>query len=75
MRGRLTYDINTRAALGLLHAGIGNTHLNNLFSTMNIPTMNSRTFKSREREVGHALEFWLMQAARKTWKLKKKWLY
>ena len=44
-RGQLTCDINTRAVLGSLHAGIGNTHLNNLFSIMNIPTMNNRTFK------------------------------
>ena len=29
--GRLTYDIDTRAVLGSLHAGIGSTHLNNLF--------------------------------------------
>lgn len=49
-------DINTRAVLGSLHAGMGNTHLNNLLSTMNIPTMNHRLFKRREREVGNAVE-------------------
>jgi predicted RNA binding protein with dsRBD fold (UPF0201 family) len=55
-RGRLTFNINSRAVLGSLQAGIGNTHLNNLFATMNVPTMNNRTFKSREREVGKAVE-------------------
>ncbi|CAB3986519.1 Hypothetical predicted protein [Paramuricea clavata] len=45
-RGRLTFNINSRAVLGSLQAGIGNTHLNNLFATMNVPTMNNRTFKS-----------------------------
>ena len=33
-----------------------NTHLNNLLSTMNIPTMNHNLFKRRDREVGNALE-------------------
>jgi hypothetical protein len=55
-RGRLTFNINSRAVLGSLQAGIGNTHLNNLFATMNVPMMNNRTFKSREREVGKAVE-------------------
>ena len=34
---------------------MGNTHLNNLLSTMNIPTMNHCLFKRREREVGKAV--------------------
>ena len=55
-RGPLVSDINTRAVLGSLHAGMGNTHLNNLLSTMNIPTMNHQLFKRREGEVGNAVE-------------------
>ena len=55
-RGPLASNINTRAALGSLHAGIRNTHLNNLLSTMNIPTMNHRLFKKREREIGNVVE-------------------
>ena len=55
-RGPMTFDINTRAALGCLHAGIGESHMNNFLSTMNIPTLNSLTFKTREREVGGAVE-------------------
>ena len=55
-RGPLVSDINTRAVLGSLHAGMGNTHLNNLLSTKNIPKMNHCLFKRREREVGNAVE-------------------
>lgn len=55
-RGPLTFDVNTRAALGCLHTGVGNTHLNNLLSTLNVPAMNSSTFKNREREAGKAIE-------------------
>ena len=55
-RGPFTFDVNTRAALGCLHTGVGNTHLNNLLSTLNVPAMNSSTFKNREREAGKAIE-------------------
>lgn len=55
-RGPLAFDINTRVALGCLHAGIGQTHISNVLSTGNIPTINSSTFKRREREVGKTIE-------------------
>lgn len=55
-RGPLTHDINSRAVLGCLHTGIGETHLNNMLSTLNVPCMNPVTFKSREREIGAAVE-------------------
>lgn len=55
-RGPLTHNINSRAVLGCLHTGIGDTHLNNLFSTLNVQTINPVTFKSREREIGTAVE-------------------
>ena len=55
-RGPLTQDVNSRAVLGCLHTGIGETHLNNLLCTLNIPPMNPVTFKSRENEIGHAVE-------------------
>ena len=50
------FGINTRVTLGCLHAGIGQTHINNILSCMNIPTINSIAFKQREREVGQAIE-------------------
>ena len=55
-RGPLVSDSNTRVVLGSLHAGMGNTHLNNLVSAMNIPTMNHRLFKRREREAGNDVD-------------------
>ena len=51
-----SHDVNSRAVLGCLHTGIGETHLNNLLCTLNIPSMNPVTFKSRENEIGHAVE-------------------
>ena len=55
-RGPKAFDINSRVTLGCLHAGIGQTHINNILSCMNIPTINSITFKQREREVRQAVE-------------------
>ncbi|PFX24892.1 hypothetical protein AWC38_SpisGene10488 [Stylophora pistillata] len=54
-RGPLTFDVNTRAALGCLHTGVGNTHLNNLLSILTVPALNSSTFKNQEREAGKAI--------------------
>lgn len=70
-RGPLASNINTRAALGSLHAGIGNTHLNNLLSTMNIPTMNHRLFKKREREIGNVVENIARESCKLNLKLEK----
>ena len=56
VRGPLTQDVNSRAVLGCLHTGIGETHLNSLLCTLNFPPMNAVTFKSRENEIGHAVE-------------------
>ena len=55
-RGPPTFDVNTRVALSSLHAGIGQSHIKNLLSTLNKPSLGSCTFKQREREVGGAIE-------------------
>ena len=55
-RGKTAFSINSQAELGCLYTGLGNTHLNNLLTTTNIPTMNNSTFKARERETGKAVE-------------------
>ena len=55
-RGPPAFNINTRVALGCLRAGIGQTHINNVLSTLNAQTLNCVTFKLREREVGKAVE-------------------
>ena len=51
-----SHDVNSRAVLGCLHTGIGETHLNNLLCTLNIPSMNPVTFKRRKNEIGHAVQ-------------------
>ena len=45
-RGPKASDINSRAVLGSLHIGVGQTQLNNFLATLNIPTMNSQLFKN-----------------------------
>ena len=55
-RGPSAFDINSRAALACLHAGIGETHLDEICSTMDIPTMSRACYKIREREAGEAVE-------------------
>ena len=55
-RGPKTFDVNSRAALATLNAGIGHTHLSTFTSTLDIPQINHVTFKAREREVGKAVE-------------------
>ena len=49
-RGPPSRDVNSRAVLGCLHTGIGETHQNNLLCKLNIPSMNPETSKSRENE-------------------------
>lgn len=51
--GPISHDVSSRAAPGCLHTGICETHLNNLLRSLNIPSMNPLTFKSRENEIGH----------------------
>ena len=48
-RGPLASDVNTRAILGSLHIRIGQTQLNNLFTTLNVPPMSNVLYKRRER--------------------------
>ncbi|KAJ7389773.1 hypothetical protein OS493_029195 [Desmophyllum pertusum] len=55
-QGRAALDINSRAGLATLHAGIGHTHFSGLLSTLGLPSLTSRTFKKREREAGAGIE-------------------
>ena len=55
-RGRPAYDVNTKAALGMINAGVGATHLNNMLASMNIPPIHHKSLKRWEREVGSHLE-------------------
>lgn len=54
--GPQAFDNNSRAVLGTLDGSIGETHLNTILTTMNIPPISRNTFKRREREVGLAVE-------------------
>ena len=36
----------------MLHAGTGETHVNNLLTSMNVPPIHHKTLKKREREAG-----------------------
>ncbi|XP_063979299.1 uncharacterized protein LOC135163636 [Diachasmimorpha longicaudata] len=49
-------DVNTKAVLGTLHAGMGCPALNNLLACMNVPTISTDLSKRYEREIGPALE-------------------
>lgn len=40
----------------MLHAGLGESHVNNLFSALNVPGIHRKSLKRREREAGKGLE-------------------
>lgn len=40
----------------MLHAGIGETHINNFLTSMNVPPIHHKTLKRREREAGKGIE-------------------
>ena len=40
----------------MLHAGIGESHVNNLLSALNVPGIHQKSLKTREREAGKGLE-------------------
>lgn len=42
-RGRPAYDINTKATLGMLNAGIGVTHINAFLTAMNVPAWHHKS--------------------------------
>ena len=54
--GSAIFDINTKAACGMIHSGIGEAHLNNLLSTMNLPQISHQCVKERETEIGSVME-------------------
>lgn len=42
--------------VGMLHAGMGPTHVNALLTSLNVPAVGANTIKAREREIGSAVE-------------------
>lgn len=55
-RGPKASGIDSRAVLGFLHIGVGQTQLKNFLATLNTPTMNSQLFKIREREIANSIK-------------------
>ncbi|XP_022808445.1 uncharacterized protein LOC111345433 [Stylophora pistillata] len=55
-RGRPIFNVNTKLAAGMLHAGTGPTRVNELLSSINIPSLGESTLKARNREVGPQIE-------------------
>ena len=53
--GPAAFDVNTRIPLGCLHAGIGQSHIYNLLSTANTPTLNSSTLRRGRGKLGRLL--------------------
>ncbi|XP_051158052.1 uncharacterized protein LOC127279631 [Leptopilina boulardi] len=53
---RKHFDVNTKVVVGTLNAGMGNTHLNKVLSSVNIPEFRWNTFKTHEKEVGIEVE-------------------
>ena len=42
--------------IGMLHAGIGPSHVNSLLTSVNLPAVSENTLKAREREIGPVFE-------------------
>ena len=55
-RGPRAYDANTRVALAAIDNGIGFSHVNSILTSLNIPNMTRKTYKTRECEVGKVAE-------------------
>ncbi len=59
------FDLNTKAAVGMLHGGMGERVMNNFLSVLNLNTISTASLKDRESEVGETLEFLADQSQRK----------
>ena len=59
------FDLNTKAAVGMLHGGMGERVMNNFLSVLNLNTISTASLKKRESEVGETLEFLADQSQRK----------
>ena len=53
---KLVYDVNTKHASAMVHAGMGASSLNRYFASINLPPLSITTTKNREREFGPKIE-------------------
>ncbi|XP_053383810.1 uncharacterized protein LOC123536329 [Mercenaria mercenaria] len=49
------YSVNLKAAIGMIHAGIGETHMNGFLVTLGIPPIHHKTLKKHEQKVGKVM--------------------
>lgn len=52
----VVYDVNTKCAEGMLHAGLSQTAVQRFLATLEVPPPARSTLKIREREVGPVIE-------------------
>ena len=51
----------------MMHAGIGETHVNAFLTTMAIPPISFNTLKKRERDIGPSFELTAQQSCRQAY--------
>ena len=49
--GHSIFDVNSKAAIAMVHVGAGPTHISEFFGVLNIPPPSFKTIKKGEREV------------------------
>ncbi|XP_052799258.1 uncharacterized protein LOC128230867 [Mya arenaria] len=54
--GTRYFDVNTKLAAAMINAGVGEQQMNNILAYMNLPLVNKKTLKNREREIGESIE-------------------
>ena len=50
------YDINSKSAIAMIHAGVTATAMQRIFAVMEVPSLKVKALKKREREVGDVIE-------------------
>ncbi|XP_052761939.1 uncharacterized protein LOC128204572 [Mya arenaria] len=54
--GTRCFDVNTKLAAAMINASVGEQQMNNILAYMNLPLVNKKTLKNREREIGESIE-------------------
>ncbi|VDI61438.1 Hypothetical predicted protein [Mytilus galloprovincialis] len=50
------FVVNSKAAIGMIHAGMGATHVNNFLAGLNVPPVHSSTIRKKEKEIGKKIQ-------------------
>jgi len=67
-----SFPVNTKAAMGMIDAGVGESHINTFFSALNVPVWHPSVVKRYERIVGSAIESTAKDSCQETINLEKK---